>query len=63
MAALNFGKESKKLYNLSGSSHILFKRTTTVLFSTQLKAIITEHLDANSAELNIKQNQRVKTSE
>ena len=62
MAALNFGKESQK-YNLSGSSHILFKRITTVLFSTQLKAIITEHLDADSAELNIKQNQRVKTSE
>ena len=33
------------------SSHIFFKRVATVLFSTHLKAIITEHLDNKSVEL------------
>ena len=57
-----FGKEHQKVYNLSRSFHILFKRIATVLFSIQLIAIITEHLDIKSVELNIKQNHRVKTS-
>ena len=58
----DLGKECQKEDNLSRSSHTSFKQIVTVLFSTQLKAITTEHLDIKSVELNIKQNQRVKTS-